>query len=175
MKDELLFVVCLTKSGRRQYLLWRDGGDAPDGYAVLPKTGNILAASSLEAILALASKHHLNVSTRKPQFIDLDLVFGVLSRLRPSRRVSKHASEVLLECWNALEDLARSAGVEPQALSSDPGHVNKIYEKLFLGNNLPAMKEGEREYQPHLDRDELFLLRRLLRDMDQKIDWSATA
>jgi hypothetical protein len=73
-------------------------------------------------------------------------------------------ARMLLESWNALDDMARSIGTSP--IPSDKslkGKAKSIYDKLFYGNNLPSVTPPGEKYRVTLTREELAVLRVVLR------------
>lgn len=164
MNKTLHYFVWLLVNDQRYCLLWHYGDSALDLFATYPKTSKLLIAKSNEQLTEIATKLKLVVSDEQPQIINLNLMREVLKRLRPSRSISIPDSNFLLETWNALEDLARSAKVQflPEGIS-DSSQIDLIYEKLFHGNNLPSMTPAGSSYRPIFDATQLKVMRLVLR------------
>ncbi len=163
MTDSSYYVVRWLAGDKERFLLWRDGGSEPDRYATLPDTGQLLTARTKQELLSLAGRNRLDVSEQEPHVIDLHAVGAILDRLRPNRPLSDRAARVLLDAWNALEDLARSVGTPFMDHDLPRDRVELLYDKLFHGNNLPSVTpEGDR-FHPLLSDHERQWLRTLLR------------
>jgi hypothetical protein len=67
---------------------------------------------------------------------------------------------LLLEAWNLFDDIAASIGAH---LHDRGERRDKVYDKLFWGNNLPAVTPPGRSYQPLWNGCELRILRSVLR------------
>lgn len=151
-----------------RYLLWCDGGDAGhDRFATDPRTFRPLVARSRKAIVALAHQHHLSLSARAPHTIHLPNMESILVGLRPGRSLSPQRATALLECWNALSDLAHTvdAGVETKRL-----RTKRLYDKLFYGSNVPSMTPAGQTYRLVLGEDERRTLRAVLRRTRKAIE-----
>ncbi|MES2282080.1 MAG: hypothetical protein V4542_11760 [Pseudomonadota bacterium] len=172
MSSDLHYVVKFAYMHHRFYLLWKDGGADPDRYAKSPRSSRILSASTKHELLVLADANGFAVATQATQVIDLDLVFRSLRNLRPSKPLSQRECELLLECWNALEDLARTLKVGFFPARADRGDANAVCRKLFKGNNVPAVSPSA-TCRVQLDSRELWILRTVLRNA-AKITLSAS-
>jgi hypothetical protein len=61
---------------------------------------------------------------------------------------------VLLSIWNLAGDVARSV---EKPFEDRGGDLDAIYNKVFFGNNLPAMTPLGEHYEPDWDDEELAL------------------
>lgn len=165
MKLQMCYVVCLVLRKQEFFLLWVDGGAARDQYVVsAPGAARLLAAPNRKQIERLASCNHLTVSPQATDIFNLDAASSVLSAMRPSRHLSKGGATILLNSWNAFEDIARSTKIDLlQIAPSSKKIMDKIYEKLFYGNNLPSVSPENEMYHPAFDTNELRLLRQSFR------------
>ena len=148
-----------------RYLLWRDGGARADEYALVPGTSKLLIARSAAELAEAARCHGLSVANAEVHVVNLQTVRSTLESLRPGRPLSERSAAVLLEAWNALDDL--SGSLESSFMTgetSQQGEVKSAYDKLFYGNNLPAVTPEGSRYRPLLSDRERQALRRLLRD-----------
>jgi len=66
---------------------------------------------------------------------------------------------VLLNAWNLFGDIATSVDAE---FDSDRQLSQRVYEKLFWGNNLPSVTPPGKHYTPLWNEDELSLMRAIL-------------
>ena len=169
--QELGYVVCLMAGGRQYFLLWQDGGTAPDKYVLLPKTSQFLLARTTEALFESATKLGVQVADQSPALVDMDRVFRALATLRSGRAPSLQTCQLLLDGWNTLEDMARSIQILPDEQQSEDEReiLGKVYDKLFYGNNLPAVTPANRNYSPLFSSIERKVMRRYLRHLWQGI------
>ena len=66
-----------------------------------------------------------------------------------------------LNMWNILSDVSASVGGKFPG-DSRQSDVQGLYEKLFYGCNLPAVRNGGEEYRPVWNDSEKFLLKNVL-------------
>jgi hypothetical protein len=77
--------------------------------------------------------------------------------------------ERVLNLWNLLGDICFSVGLNrgaerpPFERVGPPRRVDRLYEKLFFGCNLPALRGDGPRYEPTFSPRERRLLRRILR------------
>jgi hypothetical protein len=72
-------------------------------------------------------------------------------------------SDYFLNFWNHISDLAYSVG-ENFYGDSKEAQINKVYDKLFFGNNLPAITPENKKYYPTWDLSEINLLVKIVHD-----------
>jgi hypothetical protein len=164
IRESMNYVVLLRTLGRSHYLLWREGEGAPDEYVIRPGSSQFLMANSLAELLAHAKHFGFRVADSEPVLIDLDEMFRVLAALRENRASSKQTCQALLEGWNALEDMSRAVdiSVTGDALYQKEA-LRSAYDKLFYGNNLPAITPPNRSYAPLFTSEERKSMRMYLR------------
>jgi hypothetical protein len=137
--------------GEDRYLRWFDGGPPTweDG-VVLDDDGTVPAFGSIEevAACALARGVALGEAGMFATLHNLDVVAAWLER--PS--AEEVDCDALLSAWNLVADVAVSvgAGLDPWADATIG-----VYQKLFWGNNLPAMTPPGERYVPEWDADEV--------------------
>ena len=164
------YAVCLRTSYQDEYLIWKDGDSEPDRYLTLPRSNKFLLAKNMSGLVRLASELNIALASQPAHLVDIDSMHQTLARLRPSRTLSERSSKVLLETWNALEDMSISIGIS--SVAADPeikDEAQRVYDKLFYGNNLPAVTPTGCSYQVTLTRRELAILRKAMRGAWQKI------
>lgn len=71
--------------------------------------------------------------------------------------------ELVLDSWNFFSDLSKSTG-NPFKGSFDLGNTVDVYNKLFYGTNLSAIKKDGEAYTPKWDDKELLRLKIVLTD-----------
>ena len=67
---------------------------------------------------------------------------------------------VVLGLWNIFLDLHNTVG---KSFVGDREEFDKIYEKLFYGNNLPTINPTGEKYIPSFSEDEIALIKKLLK------------
>jgi len=110
-----------------------------------------------EALRAYATIHQLNLDEIDPLLHDLDVVAQWLRRSLPA----EIDCDVFLTAWNLFGDLAASVNGD---FDRDRHRTQHVYEKLFWGNNLPAVTPPGKQYTPIWSDDELLLIRKILTD-----------
>lgn len=165
MSTPLNYVVCLIILDHRHFLLWQDGGNEPDKYILVPETAFFLSAQTVEDLLRRATRLGLQVTDQDPVLVNIDKVFRVLAELRPGRASSQRTCQLLLDGWNTLEDMARSIQISLDEQQDDYERevLRNVYDKLFYGNNLPAVTPSNRNYSPLLSSNERKVMRRYFR------------
>lgn len=162
MTQDVYYVVCLVADGQRRFVLWKDGGSEPDRYVTLPRSSGLAMSNTERGLAKLARRHRLPISEQEPHTVDLDAMRRALAAMRPGKPISQRTARILLECWNALEDMARSLQVPFEGPTSKR-ETQAVYDKLFYGNNLPSITPADLRYQPLFTDRERSLLRSVLR------------
>ena len=67
-----------------------------------------------------------------------------------------------LAAWNFLGDVATSLDIDIQELRATNGDSLAVYNKLFHGNNLPAITPPGAHYTPNWNEKEMSILQRVL-------------
>ena len=75
----------------------------------------------------------------------------------------KFECELFLDCWNFFNDLSKSVG-RPFKGNFDTGNTVDVYNKLFYGSNLPAIRKDGEKYIPGWDEKELLRLKTIMED-----------
>ena len=147
-------------------------------------SGDVFRMNADNSIAAYQSKNDIKmnqtdaarVKWEEAAFIDFDDFLVVLKSLEPYKQLSTEDCKVLLEGWNFLEDLERtfSPSRSSRLLSNEP--LNKVYKKLFYGNNLDAVIPKGQSYYPILEENECLStiesLCTVWSDLSQKLDKS---
>ena len=69
--------------------------------------------------------------------------------------------EKVLNLWNIIADIAKTIGT---SFYGDKDEITHIYDKLFYGNNLPAICEGNEMQPPIWDEKEISIIFKVLED-----------
>ncbi len=136
------------------YLIWFS--NEHDGVVTLPDE-TVPSFPRQEALRSYASSHQMELDATEPLLHDLDLVAQWIgSAFSPEIDCSS-----FLGAWNLFADLAISVNGD---FDSDRIRTMHVYEKLFRGNNLPAVTPPGMRFTPQWSDDELMLMREILRD-----------
>jgi hypothetical protein len=111
------------------YLIWFSNDQ--DGVVTQPD-GIVPSFRDQEALRAYAASHQLMLEETAPLLHDLD---AVARWLRRSLSADVDC-DALLTAWNLFGDLAASVNAD---FDRDRDRTQRVYEKLFWGNNLPAV------------------------------------
>lgn len=149
---------------REYYSFWfrldaRDGyliyiSNETDGF-VTEDNGNVPYFLYTGDLLQYASALDLTVDAESPNLTDLD----ILDTWLESNDGEKIDCNTFLEAWNLFDDLSKtvSGNFDPERKKTQ-----KIYNKLFWGNNLPAVTPDGEHYIPSWTKGELNLMRKVL-------------
>lgn len=145
--------------GADAYFLWFTGdaadGSGPDGI-LLDEAEHVVTFRRLDDLRDYASHRGLSVAEVNPQPLDLDAV----ERWLAAARKTTVDCVTFLNAWNLFSDLA-------SAVRGGPAHIDdrregRIYDKLFWGNNLPALTPRGKHYTPIWSKSEVGRMRNVL-------------
>ena len=138
-----------------EWLIWYDGaGEAKDGVWI-NEPGNMPVFRSEAALEHYARERGIHFKPEAPMLHNLRVVEEWLRK--PSFKSIQ--CDAFLGAWNLFADVARSVGTP----LDDRGELaDKVYDKLFWGNNIPAVTPAGREYVPVWSKEEMDCLRRVL-------------
>lgn len=164
MSAPLYYIVCWLLNNQKLFLLWVDGGKRPDYYVLHEKSMKLLIFQTNEEMASYTEKHKMELVDQPADVIDFNKSNIALTALRPNMPLSLAKAELLLNVWNALDDVSRSTNVQliPVNLCTQE-NMDKLYEKLFYGNNLPSVTPEGKKYFPLFDAEERSILRKLFR------------
>jgi hypothetical protein len=134
-----------------RYLIWvSNDEDSKNDRFVTDAQGIIPAFTSLEALQAYAAEKNLPLPTpSSTDPINFDSIVEWLST-----NSDLPACDDLLNAWNAFSDMHSS--IQRKSAFSEVNFTNKvIYDKIFWGNNLPAVTPEGEHYDPSWSADEL--------------------
>jgi uncharacterized protein YegJ (DUF2314 family) len=134
--------------GQEAFLIWYSG--EPDG-VYLDEQGFVPVFGHMEKLLDHAQEQGIAIEPAAPGFIDLDLLAHWLTDPVPG----EVDPFTFLDAWNLFTDLSLSAGGD---FDPDQDQTLGIYDKLFWGNNLPAMTPEGEHYTPVWSSKELEIM-----------------
>lgn len=127
--------------GIERFLLWftndRDG-------VVTDNAGLVPSFATEAELLVFATREGVLVSEDSPTLHDLDIVRDWLA----DPRLHDVDCVAMLNVWNLFMDVARSTPVLGAPFSDAESKLDAVYEKVFFGNNLPAITPPGEAYYP---------------------------
>jgi hypothetical protein len=134
------------------YLIWFS--DERDG-VVLQADGKVPCFSCVDDLMQYAVLRNFSVDSEDANLHDLDAI---------ARWLAGSATETVecvnfLNIWNLFDDFSRSVAGN---FDAERKLTNKIYDKLFWGNNLPAVTPVGKHYDPIWTKRELKIMREVL-------------
>ena len=159
----------LKQDGNERVLLWVDGGREKD-YFLTMSSGQLLIGDSVAQMCKeLNPSENMAIHWDESGEIDLDQFWKKIRGLRNGRASSQETCSVILAGWNFLEDLARTVSVRQDLPIFSDELIQRAYEKIFGGCNLPSVTPEGREYQPIWQTDEIAALRSTMKQLWQYI------
>ena len=137
---------------QNSYLIWF--GDEDDG-VVTDAIGKVPCFLKTDDLLRYASSLNLPIKAEEPILHDLDFVASWLK----TKNAETVDCDIFLAAWNLFDDVSRSVGGN---FNADHKLTAKIYEKLFWGNNIPAVTPEGEHYEPTWTNQELMIMREIL-------------
>jgi len=133
------------------YFIWFSG--EKDGVFV-ESDGKIPTFEDLSKLLKYASLQNISLKDENANLFDLDKV---------ENSIKQDSFEVncidFLNTWNLFDDVSHSLNGN---FDSNRKMTNKIYEKLFWGNNLPVVTPEGKSYEPIWSKKELKIMCEIL-------------
>ncbi len=155
--------------GNERILLWVDGGCEKD-YFLNASSGQLLICDSIAQMRnEPPSIENIAIHWDESDEIDLDQFWKKIRGLRNGRASAQETCSVILAGWNFLEDLARTVAVRQDLPIFTDELVQRAYEKIFGGCNLPAVTPEGCKYQPIWQTDEIAALRSAMKQLWQCI------
>ena len=145
--------------GEKNILIWQTGEDVQDSFKVDSKD-YLFSAQTEEELKKLLGPESKRVHWGEYAEINLDDFWRAVKNLRAGRGSSSKTCELLLNGWNFIEDLLRTFGLIQEMEKLRSPLLNKVYEKNFRGNNLPAVTPEGKSYTPIWLREETTLFRK---------------
>lgn len=134
------------------YLIWFSNDE--DGLLTHPD-GIIPSFANLEALQAYTALHQIVLNETDLWLYDVDKLVRWLQR----PLLAAIDCNSVLNFWNLFGDLAKSLHAD---FDRDRARTNSIYDKLFWGNNLPAVTPKAKHYNPVWSDEERLVIRDVL-------------
>ena len=139
---------------RDGYLIFFYDEPDPDGF-VTDERGRVSCFLNTEDLLRYASASNLTVDAEDPRLLNLDILVAWLE----SKDADTVDCKTFLEAWNLFDDFSKTIGGN---FDADQKKTQKIYNKLFWGNNLPAVTPEGEHFEPIWTKRELKIMREVL-------------
>jgi hypothetical protein len=91
--------------------------------------------------------------------LDFGKFWTALKNLRSNRSSSRKTCSVLLAGWNFIEDMGRTFNLKNDMKRLRSKRMDKAYEKIFYGCNLPSVTPNGKSYSPLWINQEIAVLR----------------
>lgn len=156
------YPVAFVYKSKRKVFIWETNKDEGDTFK-LDESQHIVYADSENELKEMIGKNSIEIHWSEGAEEDFDKFFGSLSRLNTRFASSTKTCRLLLDGWNLIEDLLRTFNLKEESERLKSPVLNKAYEKLFYGCNLPSITPENKSYSPLWLADEIVLLRKELR------------
>jgi hypothetical protein len=158
-RNNEMYPFCYIYKGRKTYLIWQTKEDGKDSFRLDLK--NLLISSRSERKLRdLLGNKARQLKWSESAEVNIDHFWNALRGLKVGKSSSTDTCKILLNGWNFIEDLVKTVGHTEVTKGLHSPLLNKVYEKLFYGNNLPAITPQGKSYSPLWMREEIVSLRK---------------
>jgi len=147
---------------KRTILIWQISKAFPDSFKLGPK-GSLISAETEQELKIKLGVEYEKVKWSDGSEIDFDKFWASLRNLRVGRASSPKTCSLLLDGWNFLEDLAQTFKLDQDLEGLRSPLLNKVYDKLLYGSNLPSITPEGKSYSPLWLEDEIYALRKGLK------------
>ncbi|MDJ1484116.1 hypothetical protein QNI16_26700 [Cytophagaceae bacterium YF14B1] len=137
--ERLFFAIGFSLDQKDRYLIWiQDETDQ-----VLVETDGLIPVFNSETALAkYAAKKYVEIVNEEPVFCDLDYLSNWIAQ--PNNPID---CQMFLSIWNLFTDIA--SGINRSFTGNEKDKLtNKVYDKIFYGNNLPSVTPEGKYYIP---------------------------
>jgi len=143
------YPVTIHIDGHSRWVLWWTDDAGPDG--VVCAGPQILSFSEVDGLRAYAIEHGLELLDEIATF-DFDAAV---------RWDDEPPVKEILNCRNLVNDVALSIGLTFDDRSEEK---DRLYDKVFWGNNLPSMTPPGERFEPTWSQNEVELLQGIIGD-----------
>ncbi len=150
--------------GERTILIWQTGEDSNDTFK-LNAEKKLVASNSEKSLKEILGAESEIVQWSDSGEINFDTFWTSLKNLRINRASSSKTCSLLLDGWNFIEDLLRTFDFNDKIESLRTPLLDKVNDKLFYGNNLPAITPEGKSYSPLWTQEEIQNLRKVFKSI----------
>ncbi|WP_129692226.1 hypothetical protein [Gottfriedia acidiceleris] len=136
------------------YCIWYSA--VKDGF--LTENNKIKVFETENLLFDYAKAKNIQLMDNNINSISIDYAINWLTRKNPIIK-----SVYFLDYWNHISDLASSVGENFYGDEREES-INKVYEKLFWGNNLPTVTPKGKKYKPTWNNEQRKILVDIVKD-----------
>jgi hypothetical protein len=155
VEGEVYYVCRVRLNGERVFIAWSPG--EPDNF-LRDTADRLLVARSQEALAAATRPRGVTHVGGEPTDYDLDRIREWCA----APEAARVDCSAFLNAWNFFDDLAELHGGADTAYTRLSRQAAGCYDKLFWGNNLPAVTPPGERFIPSWEPDELDCIRRVM-------------
>jgi hypothetical protein len=131
--------------GKKTVLIWQTNGR--DTFKMIsPK--RLLQTPTVMNMKRFLRSESANVHWSEYTEIDFDKFWIALKNLRSNRSSSSKTCSVILGGWNFIEDMGRTFNLKKEMKRLRSKQMDKAYEKVIYGCNLPTVTPKSKFYRP---------------------------
>jgi len=134
-------------------LLWESGKDQ-NKFKTLPD-GSLFMEDSIEKAKQRLEDDNDSVHWLECSLMNFDLFWSELHNLKRNRESDVKICKIILNGWNFIEDLINTFNLCESKSKLKSEMLDKIYDKLFFGNNLDAITPKNKPYNPLWTKEEI--------------------
>jgi hypothetical protein len=152
------YITELHLDNQVKYLIWVL--DEVDRFITNPKTKELrlLTFSKKDSLFDFAQKNGLAIEEDEPAKYDFDIIENWVKN--PTGIID---CKEFLNAWNLFTDVVTTLGIEFKGNKKEKVR-NRIYDKLFFGNNIPAITPEGQEYTPKWTKREITKLAEIMNE-----------
>ena len=152
--------------GKKTVLIWQTNGR--DTFKKV-SDNRLLQSSTMLNLKRLLRKESPKVHWSENTEINFDKFWTALINLRSNRASSTRTCSVLLDGWNFIEDIGRTFNLKKEMKRLRSQLLDKAYDKIFWGCNLPSVTSEGKSYSPLWIEAEIKSMRTELRTVWQAL------
>ena len=146
------YIVEFTHNGKSRFCIWFT--DEVDGFII--EQNEIISFSNIESATNYCYTRKMKVGKDITTY-DVDNILEIVNSNTPTVDCKS-----ILDFWNIVMDVTSS--VSDTFYGNEEGIVTDIYNKLFYGNNLPAMNDTGENFVPEWGSEDIFEFKKVVED-----------
>lgn len=139
--------------GRSYLLIWCTDDPSGDHYFTIKD--QLLIGGNKDDITSKLQEDAERVQWDSGDELDLDMAFSELEKMTQGPTTKVRQNVLILDSWNFFEDLIRTFSLEEKFSNYRTPLLNKAYDKLFWGCNLPSVTPAGKSYEPIWNEEEV--------------------
>lgn len=154
--------------GRATILLWYSSKRG-DFFLTGPE-GELLSASSVAQLQQRMRGRSEEVQWKEGAELNLDAFWRALGTLNTKAPSPQKTCRLLLNGWNFVEDLLRTLGLNKERRRLRSRELNRCYDKIFFGSNLPSVTPKSKRFEPLWTERETMKLKDVFGEIRRCVD-----